>query len=304
MTRHPPRRQRRTLTREDTPARAPLDPSRSVPPRRVPQSAAAAERAPSSSDASRDEGVAGRRAAADGRSPSSVTVWRATGAECAGTLLLVLVAAGGPTIAATGNGSPGRAALALAPGLTVTALIYALGAISGAHFNPVVTLVFAARRDFPWRLVPLYLGAQLLGALVASAFLMAAFGDVGHLGATLPGPRATDAQALVMEAALTSILVLVIIGTALGSRNVGHNSALAVGGIIAATGLFAGAISGASLNPARSLAPALVSGDLRDVWIYLVGPPAGAAAAVIGIRVLHGRSSSTSERVAALGDEL
>src|SRR5712692_9599254 len=129
MTRHPPRRQRRALRREATPARAPLDPSRSVPPRRLPQSAAA-ERVPSSSAASRDEGVAARRAAADGRSPSRVTVWRATGAECAGTLLLVLVAAGGPTIAATGNGSPGRAALALAPGLTVTALIYALGAIS------------------------------------------------------------------------------------------------------------------------------------------------------------------------------
>src|SRR2546430_1042288 len=133
MTRHPPRRQRRALTPEATP-----------PPR-----GGGARRPP----ARRRGGGGGGRGPPPPPSRRAVAgtghVWRATGAECAGTLLLVLVAAGGPTIAATGNGSPGRAALALAPGLTVTALIYALGAISGAHFNPVATLVFAARRDFP-----------------------------------------------------------------------------------------------------------------------------------------------------------
>jgi aquaporin Z len=227
--------------------------------------------------------------------------WRATAAELAGTLQLVLVAAGGPTIAATGNGHVERFALAIAPGLTVTALIYALGAISGAHFNPVVTFTFAVRGDFPWRWVPRYLMAQVAGAILACLFLLAMFGLVGHLGATLPGPRATVWQALLMELVLTSILVSVILGTALGARNVGHNSALAVGGFIAAAGLFAGTVSGASMNPARSLAPALLSGRLSDVWIYVLGPFAGALVAVAAIRVVGGRPTRT-ERDAALGD--
>ena len=214
------------------------------------------------------------------------TVWRATAAEAAGTSLLVLVAAGGPTIAATGNGHIDSLALAIAPGLTVMALIYALGAICGAHFNPVVTVALAVRGDFPWRWAPGYLAGQLGGALLACLFLRVMFGVVGHLGATLPGPRASDAQALLMELVLTNVLVLVILGTAVGASNVGHNSALAVGGVIAAAGLFAGTISGASLNPTRSLAPALVSGRLTDVWIYLLGPFAGAMLAVLGVRAL------------------
>src|SRR5947209_6618344 len=127
------------------------------------------------------------------------TRWRASAAEAAGTLLLVLVAAGGPTIAATGNGQIGRLALAIAPGLTMMALIYGLGTISGAHFNPVVTVTFALRGDLPWRWVPRYLAAQLAGGLVACLFLRAMFGVVGRLGATVPGPRATDLQALLME---------------------------------------------------------------------------------------------------------
>jgi aquaporin Z len=175
--------------------------------------------------------------------------------------------------------------------------------ISGAHFNPVVTFTFAVRGDLPWRWVPRYLLAQLAGAVLACLFLLAMFGLVGHLGATLPGPRATVWQALLMELVLTSILVSVILGTALGARNVGHNSALAVGGFIAAAGLFAGTVSGASMNPTRSLAPALVSGRLTDVWIYLVGPLAGALVAVAAIRVVAGRPTRT-ERDAALGDQL
>lgn len=230
-------------------------------------------------------------------------LWRAVGAEVAGTLLLVLVAAGGPTIAATGNGTVDRIALVAAPGLTVTALIYALGAISGAHFNPAVTLAFALRGDFPWRWVPRYAAGQLLGAVLACVFLRVMFGVVGHLGATLPGPHATELQALVMEAVLANILVLVVLGTALGAQNVGHNSALAVGGYIAAAGLFASTISGASLNPTRSLAPALVSGRFSEVWIYLVGPFLGAIVAAVAIRALQGRSTQT-ERRAALGERL
>jgi aquaporin Z len=213
----------------------------------------------------------------------------------------VLVAARGPTIAATGNGHVERFALAIAPGLAVTSLIHALGAISGAHFNPIVTFTFAVRGDFPWRRVPRYVLAQLGGAILACLFPLAMFGVVGQLGATVPGPRATVWEALLMEIVLTSILVSVILGTALGARNVGHNSALAVGGFIAAAGLFAGTVSGASMNPARSPAPALVSGRLSDIWICILGRLAGALMAVAAIRVVGGRATR-AERDAALGD--
>jgi aquaporin Z len=157
-------------------------------------------------------------------------------------------------------------------------------------------VTFALRGDFPWRWVPRYLAAQLAGGLVACLFLRAMFGVVGQLGATLPGPRATDLQAVLMELVLTGVLVLVILGTASGARNVGHNSALAVGGFIAAAGLFAGTISGASLNPTRSLAPALVSGRLTDVWIYVVGPLAGGILAALGVGALERSLSSRMRR--------
>lgn len=228
--------------------------------------------------------------------------WRAAAAESAGTFVLVLLAAGGPTIAATGKGHIDRVALAIAPGLIVTALIYALGAISGAHFNPVVTVTFAGRGDFPWQWVPGYLAAQLAGALLACVLLRVMFGVVGHLGATLPGPRATDAQAFAMELLLTGVLVLMILGTALGAGNVGHNSAIAVGGFIAAAGLFAGTVSGASMNPTPSIAPAVVSGRLTDVWIYVGAPVLGALLAALLVRVLGGRGTR-SERDAALGEQ-
>ena len=146
----------------------------------------------------------------------------------------------------------GRVEAVVAPGLMVMAIILFMGAVSGAHLNPAVSIAFAARGDFPWKRVPGYIAAQLLGATIACAFLWAVFGNVGMLGATRPGPGISDLQALVMELVLTLGLVSVILGTASKAQNVGPIAALAVGGYIALAGLWASPISGASMNPAQS----------------------------------------------------
>ena len=152
-------------------------------------------------------------------------------AEVLGTFMLVLVAAGGGIL--HGKGQISLAAAVVAPGLMVLAIILFMGAVSGAHLNPAVSLAFAVRRDFPWRRVPGYVIAQLLGATLACLFLLAVFGNVEHLGATLPGPGYHDWQALLMETALTAVLVSVILGTASAAQNVGTIGALGVGGYIA-----------------------------------------------------------------------
>ena len=165
-------------------------------------------------------------------------------AEFLGTFALTLVAAGGEVIAGISGGEVSPAARAVAPGLLVMAMIYTLGSQSGAHFNPVVTLAFTLRQDFPWKRVPGYWGAQLVGAILAALLLRVLFGLVGHLGATLP--RHGTIEALVMEIVLTFLLVTVILGTATNHRLTGPNAAIAVGGTIALLALFAGPISGAS----------------------------------------------------------
>jgi aquaporin Z len=179
-------------------------------------------------------------------------------AELLGTFALTLVAAGGEVIADISGGEVSHAARIVAPGLLVMAMIYTLGSQSGAHFNPVVTLAFTLREDFPWKRVPGYWDVQLVGAILAALLLRMLFGLAGHLGATVPHHGTTEA--LVMEIVLTFLLITVILGTATNHRLTGPNAALAVGGTIALCGLFAGPISGASMNPARSLGPFLVSG--------------------------------------------
>ena len=199
--------------------------------------------------------------------------------EAWGTFLLVLAAAGAGVVGAvTGKVSP--TAAAAAPGLTVMAVIYFMGTVSGAHLNPAVTLAFALRRNFPWVRVPGYLGAQLGGGILAALFLRLMFGDAGNLGATIPGDRISNAQALVMEIVLSAGLVNTILGTASGARNIGTNGAIAIGGYIALAGLWSAPISGASMNPARSFAPDLVRGEFATTWIYIVGPLLGAIIAV------------------------
>ncbi len=179
--------------------------------------------------------------------------------EMLGTFMLVLVAAGGGILHAKGQIS--LAAAVVAPGLMVLSIILFMGAVSGAHLNPVVSLAFAVRGDFNWRRVPGYIAVQLVGATLACLFLLAVFGNVEHLGATLPGPGYHDWQALLTEIALTAGLLSVILGTASGAQNVGRIGALGVGGYMALAGLWAAPVSGASMNPARSFGPALVSGD-------------------------------------------
>jgi len=216
--------------------------------------------------------------------------WRRLFAEILGTFFLVLVGAGGGVVDAVSNGAIGRGASVTAPGLMVMAIILFMGAISGAHLNPAVTLGFALRGAFPWRRVPGYIIAELLGSTRAVLFLWAMFGKVGSLGATEPGRGITDVQAMFMEMILTVGLFAVILGTASRSQNLGPLSALGVGAYIVLAGLWSSPISGASMNPARSFGPDLVLGNFAHYWVYVVGPILGAAIAVGFAFVLRGRS--------------
>jgi aquaporin Z len=227
--------------------------------------------------------------------------WRRLVAEFVGTFLLILVAAGGGVISAATHGAIGRTAEVVSPALVVMAIILATGAVSGAHLNPIVSVAFALRQDFPWRRIPLYVVAQVLGAVAACGVLRVVFGDVGHMGSTLPGPHVSDAQAVAMEALLTFGLVTTILGTASGAQNVGPLSAIAVAGYIAMAGLFSSPISGASMNPVRSLAPDVFTGQFGQFWIYLVGPTVGMLVAVGVALVLRGTKADAVAARAAQG---
>jgi aquaporin Z len=180
-------------------------------------------------------------------------------------------------------------------------MILFMGAVSGAHLNPAVTLSFALRGDFPWRRVPGYIVIQLLAAAVAVLMLRIVFGDVGGLGATLPGSGFSDLQAVTIELLLTFGLVSTILGTASSAQNVGPLSALAVGGYIVLAGLWSSPVSGASMNPARSFGPALVSADFDSYWVYLAGPLLGGALAVAVAVLLRGHGGDAGGLAAARG---
>jgi aquaporin Z len=214
--------------------------------------------------------------------------WRRLFAETLGTFMLVLAGAGAGVVAATSHGQISRAAAVTAPGLTVMAVILAMGAVSGAHLNPVVSVAFAARGDFPWKRVPGYVLVQLIGATLAVLFLRVVLGRVGMLGATVPGRGIDDVQAMLIELALTAGLVSTILGTASRAQNLGPISALGVAGYIVLAGLWSSPVSGASMNPARSFAPEAVLGDFSHLWVYVAGPLAGALVAVVFARVLRG----------------
>jgi len=227
--------------------------------------------------------------------------WRRLFSEVLGTFFLVLVGAGGGVVNAATNGAIGRAPSVTAPGLVVLGVILYMGAVSGAHLNPAVTLSFALRGDFPWRRVPGYILVQLLAAAGACLVLRALFGNIGQLGLTQPGSGFTDLQAMAVELLLTVGLVSVILGTASSAQNVGPLSALAVGGYIVLVGLWSSPVSGASMNPARSFGPALVTGDFSAYWVYLVGPLAGGAIAVGFAYLLRGRGGDAGGLAAAQG---
>jgi aquaporin Z len=228
--------------------------------------------------------------------------WRRLLSEAFGTLLLVLVAVGSDVVGAVTGVPPSHAATATAPALMVMAVILFMGRVSGAHLNPVVTMAFALRGEFFWRRVPGYWAAQLVGGILACAFLWAVFGRPGMFGATMPAATVSDTQAMLVEAVLTLGLVSTVLGTASSAQNLGPLSAIAVGGYIAVAGLWAGPVSGASMNPIRSFAPALIRGDLAHYWVYLVGPVIGALAAVAFAQMLRGRGGDRAATRAAQGE--
>ncbi len=214
----------------------------------------------------------------------------------------MLAGAGGAVVGAASGGAISRTAAVTAPGLTVMAIILFMGAISGAHLNPAVTLAFSLRGDFPWRRVPGYIVVQLAGATLACLFLWGIFGKVGGLGATEPGAGLTDWRAMLIELALTVGLVSTILGTASAAQNVGAISALGVAGYIILAGLWSSPASGASMNPARSFGPDLANWNFSNYWIYLVGPIAGGAIAVGFAIILRGRGGDAGGRRAARGE--
>ena len=208
-------------------------------------------------------------------------------AEFIGTFFLVFAGTGAIVVDSISH-QVTHVGVSIVFGLIIAVLIYALGHISGAHFNPAVTIGFWALGEFPARRVPLYVAAQFLGAIAASALLLVMFGKTGGLGLTLP--QGATAVSLILETVMTFLLVFVIFGSAVHGKAIKSFAGIAIGGTIALDALFGGPISGASMNPARSLGPALVSGVWTDQWIYVVGPLIGALLAVAAYKVMTSTS--------------
>jgi aquaporin Z len=228
--------------------------------------------------------------------------WRRLFAEMFGTFLLVLAAVGGGMVNARfgGNLVP-LTAQVTAPGLMVGAIILSMGAVSGAHLNPGVSIAFALRHDFPWRRVPGYIAAQFAGAILATVLLAALLGRQGTAGLSLPGPGISEVTAMAWELILSVGLISTILGTASGAQNIGPLNAIGVASYIVLAGLFGAPVSGASMNVARSLGPALVLGDLTSWWAYFVGPIAGAVIAVAIASILRGPGGGYYGTTAARG---
>ena len=228
--------------------------------------------------------------------------WRRLFSEFLGTFLLVMVAAGGGMMSQAFPGAISRSAAVVAPGLTVMAIILFMGKVSGAHLNPVVSIAFALRQDFPWRRVPGYIVVQLIGATLAALVLHAVITVSATYGSNYPAHGHSEMAAFWMELLLTTGLVSVILGTASGAQNIGLFGAIGVGGYIALAGLWGSPISGASMNPARTFGPDLASTTFTGYWIYVAGPLAGAVLAVGIALVLRGRGGGRSGSGAAQGD--
>ena len=209
---------------------------------------------------------------------------RAHLAEGLGTFALVVAGCGAIAVDAQ-TGQLGHPGVAASFGLVVVVMIYALGHVSGAHFNPAVTIAFAVGRHLPWRRTGTYIAVQVAGATLAALLLRVLLGDGADLGVTQPS--GSDLQSFGWEIVLAFFLMLVITSVATDTRAVGEAAALAIGGTVGLCALFGGPISGASMNPARSLGPALVSGDLTALWIYLVAPVIGAVIGVLVYGVLR-----------------
>lgn len=206
-------------------------------------------------------------------------------AEVIGTFALVFAGTGAIVINEVSGGAVTHVGIAITFGLIVLAMIYTLGDISGAHLNPAVTIGFWASGRLGEREILPYIGSQLIGAIVASGLLRFLFPQNQFLGATMPAN--SDAQSFVLEIVLTFLLMLTILNVSTGAKEKGVTAGIAIGAVVALEALFAGPICGASMNPARSLAPALVSGHFEHLWIYLTAPPLGACAAMLACRCVQ-----------------
>ena len=209
-------------------------------------------------------------------------------AEAIGTFVLVFAGCGAIMVDARTH-ALGHVGVAISFGLVIMVMIYAVGHVSGAHFNAAVTFAFALTRHFPWSKAVAYWAAQLVGAFAAALLLRASLGTVAHVGATLPA--GSQGQSFVWELVMSAILMFVILAVATDTRAVGEAAAIAVGATIGLDAMFGGPISGASMNPVRSIAPALVSGDLHALWLYLLAPVVGTSLGGLGYEYVRGEAA-------------
>jgi aquaporin NIP len=217
----------------------------------------------------------------------SLPLARALVAETIGAFALVFAGAGAVMVDAKTH-QLGHVGVAITFGLVIMVMIYAVGHVSGAHFNGAVTFAFAVTRHFPWTRALGYWAAQLAGALAAAALLRGSLGNIAHVGATLPS--GSEGQSFLWEVVMSAFLMFVIMAVATDTRAVGEAAAIAIGGTIALDAMFGGPISGASMNPMRSAGPALVSGDLHALWVYIVAPVVGTSAGALAYQLVRGET--------------
>jgi aquaporin NIP len=217
---------------------------------------------------------------------------RALVAEAIGTFALVFAGCGAIMVDAKTH-QLGHIGVAISFGLVIMFGIYAVGHISGAHFNAAVTFAFALTRHFPWPRAVAYWGAQFVGALSAAALLRASLGNIAHVGATYPS--GSNGQSFLWEVVMSAFLMFVILAVATDTRAFGEAAAIAIGGTIGLDAMFGGPISGASMNPMRSLGPGIVSGDLHAIWIYLLAPIVGTAIGGLAYQFVRGEATRPAE---------
>ena len=204
--------------------------------------------------------------------------------EFIGTFSMIFCGTGAMTVNEVTGGEVTHVGIAITWGLIVMAMIYAFGETSGAHFNPAVTIAFAFAKKFAWKEVPKYIIAQILGAFAASLVLWFLFPTSETLGATIPTVDVW--RAFVFELLLTFFLMVVIINVSTGSKEMGIIAGIAIGGVVLLEAMFAGPITNASMNPARSIAPNIVSGNIEGLWLYILAPIIGAILAVVSCRLI------------------
>lgn len=241
------------------------------------------------------DNIASQRGCFNIPSTPNVCLLQKVGAELISTYILVFCGCGAAMVDTTSKGAITHLGVSMAFGLVVMIMIYSVGHISGAHMNPAVTLAFATVRHFPWSQVPPYIGAQVVASICASFSLRLILGPVAKLGATLPA--GSEEQSLGLELITSYILMFVVSGVATDTRAIGELAGLAVGAAVGLDAIFAGPISGASMNPARSIGPAVASNNYTSIWVYIVGPIVGCLLGALSynlIRLPHTPDTSGS----------